>query len=299
MLVFSTDKKSYNVGEKAVVTFPSSGVGRALVTVENGSEVLESLWVIPTKDETRFELPINALYTPNVYIHITLLQPHASTANDLPIRLYGVMPIMVEDPATKLAPKIAMPDVLRPEESVTIKVSEQNGKPMAIYSGCCRRRTSWTLRVLKLQTRGILFMPARHLGVKTWDVYDDVIGAFGGRIDQVFAIGGDEEAAGAKNKKANRFKPMVVYLGPFNLKKGETKSHKINIPKYIGSVRTMVIAGDATSGAYGNAEKATPVRKPLMVLASLPRKITPGEKVTLPVTVFAMEKKVKNVSIYV
>jgi uncharacterized protein YfaS (alpha-2-macroglobulin family) len=298
MLVFSTDKKSYNVGEKAVVTFPSSGVGRALVTVENGSEVLESMWVIPTKDETRFELPINALYTPNVYIHITLLQPHASTANDLPIRLYGVMPIMVEDPATKLAPKIAMPEVLRPEESVTVKVSEQNGKPM-VYTVAVVDEGLLDLTRFKTPDPWNTFYAREALGVKTWDVYDDVIGAFGGRIDQVFAIGGDEEAAGAKNKKANRFKPMVVYLGPFNLKKGETKSHKINIPKYIGSVRTMVIAGDATSGAYGNAEKATPVRKPLMVLASLPRKITPGEKVTLPVTVFAMEKKVKNVTLRV
>jgi uncharacterized protein YfaS (alpha-2-macroglobulin family) len=34
-----------------------------------------------------------------------------------------------------------------------------------------------------------------------------------------------------------------------------------------------------------------------MILASLPRKITPGEKVTLPVTVFALEKKVKNVTL--
>jgi len=32
-------------------------------------------------------------------------------------------------------------------------------------------------------------------------------------------------------------------------------------------------------------------------LATLPRKLSPGEKVTLPVTVFAMEKKVKNVKI--
>ncbi|WP_340199487.1 alpha-2-macroglobulin family protein [Ascidiimonas sp. W6] len=296
MLVFSTDKKTYNVGEKAIVTFPSSAVGRALVTVENGSEVLESLWVTPTKDETKFEIPITSLYTPNVYIHISLLQPHASTANDLPIRLYGVVPIMVEDPATRLAPKIAMPDVLRPEETVTVKVSEEKGKAMT-YTVAVVDEGLLDLTRFRTPDPWNTFYAREALGVKTWDVYDDVIGAFGGRIDQVFAIGGDEDAAGAKNKKANRFKPMVVYLGPFSLKKGETKTHKIDIPKYIGSVRTMVIAGNESTGAYGNAEKATPVRKPLMVLASLPRKITPGEKVTLPVTVFAMEKKVKNVSI--
>tara|TARA_R110002096_G_scaffold48698_3_gene128941 strand:- start:4413 stop:6215 length:1803 start_codon:yes stop_codon:yes gene_type:complete len=36
-----------------------------------------------------------------------------------------------------------------------------------------------------------------------------------------------------------------------------------------------------------------------MVLASLPRKITPGETVTLPVTVFAMENKVKEVTLQI
>lgn len=296
MLVFTADKENYNVGETAKVTFPSSEGGRALVTVENGSEVLESLWVTTSKGETRFELPIKAIYTPNVFIHISLLQPHASTLNDSPIRLYGVIPISVEDPTTKLQPVIAMPDVLQPEENITLKVSEAKGTAMT-YSVAIVDEGLLDLTRFKTPDPWNTFYAREALGVKTWDVFDDVIGAFGGRIDQVFAIGGDGELAGAKNKKANRFEPMVIYLGPFDLKEGQTRSHQISIPKYVGSVRTMIVAGKTESGAYGNAEKTTPVRKPLMVLASLPRKITPGEKVTLPITVFAMEKKVRNVTV--
>ena len=296
MLVFSTDKESYDVGETATVTFPSSFGGRALVTVENGSEVLESLWVETVEGETKFQLPITALYTPNVFINIASLQPHATTKNDSPIRMYGVTGILVENKKTKLVPEINMPDVLRPEETITVKVSEKNKKAMT-YSVALVDEGLLDLTRFKTPNPWDTFYAKEALGVKTWDVYDDVIGAFGGRIDQVFAIGGDGELAGAKNKKANRFEPMVVHLGPFSLKEGETKSHKIKIPKYVGSVRTMVIAGDADAAAYGQVEKTTPVRKPLMILASLPRKITPGEKVTLPVTVFAMEKKVKKVSL--
>ncbi|MGB5820466.1 MAG: MG2 domain-containing protein [Saonia sp.] len=296
MLVFSTDKQVYKVGETATVTFPSSENGRALVTVENGSEVLESLWVETAKGETKFKLPITKLYTPNVFINITLLQPHATMVNDSPIRLYGVVPVAVENPATKLQPKIAMPDVLRPEESITVKVSEKQGRAMT-YSIAIVDEGLLDLTRFKTPDPWKTFYAHEALGVKTWDVYDDVIGAYGGRIDQVFAIGGDGEIAGAKNKKANRFEPMVVHLGPFELKEGATRSHKIKIPKYVGSVRTMVVAGDVTKEAYGMVEKTTAVRKPLMVLASLPRKITPGENVTLPVTVFAMEKKVRNVTI--
>ncbi|WP_109301740.1 alpha-2-macroglobulin [Aquimarina sp. AU474] len=296
MLLFSTDKTNYNVGEKAIVTFPSSEGGRALVTVENGTEVLSSQWVTPQKGETKFELPIESLYTPNVYIHITLLQPHASTANDLPIRLYGVVPILVEDPNTKVQPKLTMPDVLRPEETITVKVGETKGKPMT-YSIAIVDEGLLDLTRFKTPNPWSSFYAREALGVKTWDVYDDVLGAYGGSINQVFSIGGDAEAGGSKSKKANRFKPMVVFEGPFELKQGETRAHKIKIPKYVGSVRTMIVASDANNAAYGNTDKTTPVRKPLMVLTSIPRKITPGEKVTIPVTVFAMENKVKNVAV--
>ncbi|WP_024769956.1 alpha-2-macroglobulin family protein [Aquimarina macrocephali] len=296
MLLFSTDKNTYNVGEKAIVTFPSSEGGRALVTVENGTEVLSSQWVTPQKGETKFELPIEELYTPNVYINITLLQPHADTANDLPIRLYGIVPISVEDPNTKVQPKLTMPDVLRPEETITLKVGENNGKPMT-YSIAIVDEGLLDLTRFKTPNPWNSFYAREALGVKTWDVYDDVIGAYGGSINQVFSIGGDAEAGGSKSKKANRFKPMVVFEGPFELKKGETRAHKIKIPKYVGSVRTMIVASDAEKAAYGSVDKTTPVRKPLMVLTSIPRKITPGEKVTIPVTVFAMENKVKNVTV--
>ena len=61
----------------------------------------------------------------------------------------------------------------------------------------------------------------------------------------------------------------------------------------------MVVAANDEKDAYGSAEKTTPVRSPLMLLTSLPRKITPGEKVTLPVTIFAMENNVKDVTIQV
>jgi uncharacterized protein YfaS (alpha-2-macroglobulin family) len=58
------------------------------------------------------ELPITGEMAPNVYINITLLQPHASTKNDSPIRMYGIVPIEVIDKNTVLEPQISMPNVL-------------------------------------------------------------------------------------------------------------------------------------------------------------------------------------------
>ena len=141
------------------------------------------------------------------------------------------------------------------------------------------------------------FYKKEALGVRTWDIYDDVIGAYSGSISQVFSIGGDEDLNSGKSRKAKRFKPVVIYLGPFVLEKGASKLHKILMPNYIGSVRTMVVAGDNGNAAYGSSEKTTSVKKPLMILASLPRKLSPKEIVRIPVTVFAMDKKIKNVEI--
>ena len=296
MLVFSANKDKYNVGETARITFPSGTEGRALVSVENGNEVLSQQWVKTKKGETVVDLPITSSMAPNVFVNISLLQPHASVQNDLPLRLYGIIPLLVEDPATRVQPIIDMPDKLRPEQEFNVKVSEKDGKRMT-YTIAVVDDGLLDLTRFKTPNAWKEFYKRQALGVKTWDVFDDVIGAYAGSIEQVFAIGGDGEASDKKSKKANRFKPVVMTLGPFTIGKNKSKTHTIKMPKYIGSVRTMVVAGDNTSPAYGNAQKTTPVKKPLMVLASLPRKLSPGEKVTLPVTVFAMEKKIKNANI--
>ncbi|WP_158846156.1 alpha-2-macroglobulin family protein [Algibacter sp. L1A34] len=296
MLVFSADKEKYNVGETAKITFASGSEGRALVSIENGTEVLDRKWVKTQKGETVVNIGITPDMAPNVFVNISLLQPHAISANDLPIRLYGIIPIMVEDPETKLEPQLAMPDALRPEQTFDVKISEKNNKPMT-YTIAMVEEGLLDLTRFKTPNAWNEFYKREALGVKTWDVFDDVIGAYSGSIDQVFAIGGDGSAAGGKNKKANRFKPVVTFLGPFKLEAGQKKTHSIKLPNYIGAVRTMVVAGDNKNEAYGSTDKSVEVKKPLMVLATLPRKLSPGEKVTLPVTVFAMEPKVKNVSI--
>lgn len=296
MLVFAADKDQYNVGQTAKITFPSGKEGRALISIENGSDVISHQWVKTTQGETTVNIPVTSEMAPNVFVNISLLQPHASTANDLPLRLFGVIPLLVEDPNTKLEPVLKMPDVLRPEQEFTVEVSEKNKKAMT-YTIAIVEEGLLDLTRFKTPNAWDDFYAREALGVKTWDVFDDVIGAYSGSIDQVFAIGGDGSAASGKNQKANRFKPVVTYLGPFNLDKGGKASHKIKMPNYIGAVRTMVVAGNHQTEAYGSTDKSVEVKKPLMVLATLPRKLSPGEKVTLPVTVFAMESKVKNVNI--
>jgi uncharacterized protein YfaS (alpha-2-macroglobulin family) len=294
MLTFSADKEKYQTGEKAVISFPASIGSRALISIESGTKVLSSQWKICEKTDESFEVDINKGMAPNVYVYLSLIQPHQQTVNDMPIRMYGVIPLIIEDPSTLMKPVISMPAELKPEEDFTVKVSEKDGKPM-IFTLAVVDEGLLDLTRFKTPDPHSVFYAREALGVKTWDMYDMVLGAYGGRLEKVLAIGGDEEALMAKNKKAQRFIPVVRYAGPFTLKKGEQKDIKLHMPNYVGSVRTMVIAGK--DGAYGQAEQTTPVRKALMVLVTLPRVLGPAEEVELPVSVFAMDEKIKNVRI--
>jgi hypothetical protein len=294
LLSFNSDKKKYNVGEDVKLTIPSSGEGRALISIESGSKVIKAFWTETKKGETTFNFPVTADMTPNVYVNVTMVQPHAQTLNDLPIRLYGVIPISVEDPATHLAPVIQTPDVWKPETKSWVKVSEKDGKEMT-YTIAIVDEGLLDLTRFKTPDPWSAFYAREALGVKTWDLYDMVMGAYGAELSRILAIGGDGDAGGKGGNKANRFKPMVKFMGPYYLKKGETQTKEFMMPQYVGSVRTMVIAG--YKGAYGSSDKTTPVRNPLMILGTLPRVVGPGEEVDLPVDVFAMEKQVKNVKV--
>lgn len=298
-LALGSNKKEYNAGEKAKISFPSDKGGRALISVENGSNVVETYWVETASKETTFEIPITEKMTPNVYFYVTLLQPHANTVNDAPIRLYGVLPVSVVDKNTQLHPIIQMADVLRPEQKTSIKITEKSGKPMT-YTLAIVEDGLLNLTRFKTPNPWDVFFAKTALGVKTWDVYNDIVGAYGGAVNQVFSIGGDEDLGGGDAQKANRFKPFVIFQGPYELKKGSSNVHNIKIPNYIGSARVMVVASDVSKNAFGNAEKKDiPVISPLSLLGSLPRKAVPGEKITLPVTVFAMDKSVKHTTISV
>ena len=294
MLAFSLDKDSYEIGETATAIIPAAAGGRALVSLENGSTVLQQQWLeVSDQGDTKLTFKITPEMAPNVYLHISLLQPHAQTVNDLPIRMYGIAPVFVTNRQTILQPQIKMPEVLRPETDFNVTVSEKSGKPMT-YTLAIVDDGLLDLTNFKTPDPWNEFYAREALGIRTWDMYDDVLGASGGRYSSLFSTGGDASLKPA-DAKANRFKPVVKFIGPFYLAKGKQQTHTLKLPMYVGSVRAMVVAGQ--DGAYGNAEKTAFVRTPLMLLSTLPRVLSTQEEITVPVNVFAMEIQVKNVTV--
>ncbi len=294
MLTFSLDKDSYEIGETATAIIPAAAGGRALVSIENGSSVLHREWIEVTNEgDTKYTFEITPEMAPNVYLHISLLQPHAQTINDLPIRMYGIAPVFVTNRQTVLQPQIQMPEVLRPETDFNVTVSEKSGKPMT-YTLAIVDDGLLDLTNFKTPDPWNEFYSREALGIRTWDMYDNVLGASAGAYSSLFSVGGDATLKPA-DAKANRFKPVVKFIGPFYLEKGRQQTHTLKLPMYVGSVRAMVVAGQ--DGAYGNAEKTAFVQTPLMLLSTLPRVLSIQEEITVPVNVFAMEKQVKNVTV--
>jgi alpha-2-macroglobulin len=292
LLSVNTDKEKYNPGDEIRLSFPSPENSRAIVTLENSTGILDEMRVATGKGNTVVSFMAKPEMAPNVYAYVTVIQPHSQTINDMPVRLYGIVPVMVEDPETRLSPAIDMPDELRSQKPFTIKVSETNRKPMA-YTIAVVDEGLLDITAFKTPDPWNYFYAREALGVKTWDLYDYVLGAFGGTLDKLFAIGGDEALTDKSANKARRFIPVVRFLGPFTLAAGKTNTHAITLPQYTGSVRTMVIAGSDRS--FGMAEKSVPVRDPLMVLVTAPRVISPGEKVALPLTLFIQKEGIKEI----
>lgn len=295
VLTFSTDRKEYVPGETATVFVPATEDGVALVSLENGSRVISRNWVRTSGEkDTPFRFTVTEEMAPNIYVHISLLQKHGRTSNDLPVRLYGVQPISVTDKESRLQPEISMPESVRPLEEFTIRISEKNGRDMT-YTLAIVDEGLLDLTAFRTPDPWSSMYAREALGVKTWDMYDDVIGAFGGRFAAISAIGGDQ-TINKESKIDNRFNAVVKFLGPFTLS-GKSDVHRITLPMYVGSVRVMLVAGK--DGTYGNAEKTVPVKTPLMVLSTLPRTLSCGDEIVLPVNVFAMEDGIENVSVSV
>jgi uncharacterized protein YfaS (alpha-2-macroglobulin family) len=294
MLSFSSNKEKYNVGEEVVLNIPSSKGGRVLVSLENGSKVIKSFWKETEQGQTQVKFNVEQGMAPNIYATVSLLQPHSQTVNDLPIRMYGSIPIFIEDKNTILKPVLNIASSIRPEQQASFTVSEQEGKEMT-YCVAIVDEGLLDLTRFKTPDPHSAFYAREALGVKSFDMFDYVIGAWSGGLERILTIGGDAEGGPVKQKTANRFKPVVAYLGPFHLGKGDKQTKTFTLPSYIGSVRAMVVA--AHNGAYGFTEKNVAVKKPLMILATMPRVLGPGETIKLPVTVFAMENNIKNVNL--
>ena len=284
---------SYQVGEKIIVTFPANDQAKALVTVEANDRVMQTLLVEDLGQEGKVEITATEEMIPNVYVYVSLIQPH-DAVNDLPIRLYGVIPVKVEDKKLQLQPNIQIPETANTKKNLEVKISEAAGQAMT-YTLAVVDEGILGLTNFKTPNPYGYFNSKQALSVRTWDNYASIVDAFSGELGSVYAIGGD----GILNQEITldkRFKAYAVTLGPFELKAGQTNSHSFEVPQCSGALRFMVIA-KGNGKAFGSAEKQMKVVDPINLYPSAPRVVAPGDELNLKVQVQAPTMKNKTLDV--
>ncbi|MBY0419259.1 MAG: hypothetical protein K2W88_14515, partial [Pararheinheimera sp.] len=295
-LGLSSDKENYQVGDTAKIHLPAGPDRKVLLTLENGSAVLHKTWVEVKAGQDTVDIELTPAMTPNVYAYVTQILPHQNRQTDMPLRSYGILNLMVSDPNSYLQPQLELPAEVKPESEFSITVSEKSGRAM-----------TYTLALVDEGLLGItdFHVPEPHaalyqreaLGVKTWDLFDEVVGAYSADLSHLLAVGGADLIPKRDGQRERRFKPIVQFFGPLTLKAGETATQHIKLPPYMGAVRVMLVAGDGY--AYGQQEKSLTVTQPLTLLSTVPRFIGPNEEFALPVAVFLTEGQHEKVQLKV
>lgn len=301
-LMLTSDKKRYQVGDTAKITVPqlptNNTATRLLLTVENGTQIISQQWLDKDMIANTLSIPITAEMAPNVYAHLTLLQAYKGKTNDRPVRLYGIIPLLVDNPNHALEPVIHTADKVKPQSTMNISVTEKQGKAM-----------TYTLAVVDEGLLGVTnyqtpnphhaFYQREALGVLTWDMYDLLAQSNARSLQGLITLGGSDKGKDKdQEKNKRRFPPVVKFLGPFILEANQRAEHSVALPEYMGAVRVMVVAANNLvrgEEAYGSTEKTVTVTQPLTLLATLPRVLGPNEQFSLPVSVFVSDKNIKEV----
>lgn len=297
-LKIKTDKEKYQVGDNAKISFESIQNGKALVLISKENKVLSRYWVNTNAGKTELSIPISSNMLPNAYVSVVFLQNYNTQAQiDRSMRLYGVVPLMVET-QSKLNYEINAPDSILPNTEFEVKLSTKEGIA-STYTIAIVDEGLLNLTDFESPNPYKYFYSKIAFGLKMFDTYDLIIGKTFGKVHKVLKIGGDEEFENRQknNEEAQRFKPVVLYNAPVKTDEHGNATLKFKMPSYLGSVRVMVAGANGLR--YGKAEKNIKVSAPVVMLPTIPRTLKVGDTFSLPIELFPTTDSIKNVKVNV
>jgi uncharacterized protein YfaS (alpha-2-macroglobulin family) len=273
-----TDKSVYNAGDKAKILFKSPFNGKMLVTIEQ-EKVLSYQYVNVEKRTATIELPLTNEHLPNIFITATLVKPH--NISDIPLTVaHGFQNVKVEDKSRRNSVEIVATKSSRSErkQQVTVKTTPGSFVTLAAVD-------NGVLQVTDFKTPdpyGYFYSP-RALEVDAYDLYPYLFPEVRGRLS---STGGDGDLDLQKrvNPMPSKRVKIVSYWSGI-VKAGADGQAKISfdVPKFSGQVRLMAVA--YKNNSFGSAESAITIADPMVISAGLPRFLSPGDTVTVPVTV--------------
>ena len=300
-----TDKKKYTPGEIAKISFKGTDSAKAIITIEKAGEIINQYYRTVNENEVIENIEITKNMAPNVYVYVTLLQNYSKKDNDRPLRLYGLVPLIVEDEDTKIDLQITAPEQIRPNEKFVVNVKNKKNKKVD-FTIAVVDEGLLDITAFKTPNPWNHFFKKIAANLMLYDNYSEIIDKPYGAINQILKVGGDESLADEMARRrrlkelgleeAERFTPVSMFKGVLTTDGRGEANVEFEMPNYMGAVRIMVIAADGNS--YGSSEKSMIVKAPLIVKPNLPRSMKVGDKLNLSVSVFALEEGLGNVQVY-
>ncbi|MEP7258775.1 MAG: MG2 domain-containing protein, partial [Flavitalea sp.] len=273
-----TDKTTYKTGDSAKVLFKLPFSGRMLVTMET-DKVISYQYVQVDKRSASVNLLIGESYLPNVYITATLIKPHG--ISDIPLTVaHGFQNIKVEenDRINKVEIVAAKNSRSRTVQQVTVKAIPGSYVTLAAVD-------NGVLQVSDFKTPDPYhyFYASRALEVDAYDLYPLLFPELRARLS---STGGDGEMDMQKrtNPMPSKRVQIVSYWSGIAKTSGDGQAtFSFTIPHFSGQVRLMAVA--YKDNAFGSAESAITVADPLVVSTALPRFLSMGDSLAVPVTI--------------
>lgn len=272
------DKESYNTGDEAKILFKTPFSGRMLVTVET-DHVLSYQYLDVQKKTADLNLKLTGQHVPNIYITATLIKPHE--VSDIPLTVaHGFQNIKVEDKGRKIPVAITAQASVRSHTHQKVRVQAAPGAYVTLAAV-----DNGVLQVSDFKTPDPYnyYYQKRALQVTPFDVYPLLFPELRARLS---STGGDGDLNMNKRvnpMKARRFKIVSYWSGLRKADGNGNVDFEFDIPQFSGQVRLMAVA--FKDEKFGSAESTTTVADPLVLSTALPRFMSPGDTVLLPITV--------------
>ena len=280
-------KELYSSGDNAKLTFKTPFSGKMLVTVET-DHVLSYQYVDVTKKLASIDLKLTSEHVPNIYVTATLIKPHEISGIPLTVA-HGFQNIRVEEKGRKIPVEITAQKTSRSNSHQKVKVKAIPGSYITLAAV-----DNGVLQVTDFKTPDPYdyYYQKKALQVNAFDMYPLLFPELRGRLS---STGGDGELNLEKRVNpmpAKRFKIMSYWSGLKKANGSGVAEFEFDVPQFNGQIRLMAVA--FKDEKFGSSENTTTVADPIVLSSALPRFMSPGDTVTVPVTITNTTGKTAN-----
>ena len=274
-LDMSLDLESYRPGDTAQLRIVPRMAGVAQIEVLSNRVIHRQMVEVP-EGETVIPLEVTEDWGSGAYVTATVIRPMDVAAGQNPARAMGVAHATVEPVGRTLEVSIDVPSVTSPRQTQKTLIRVGNaGEDDPVWL------TLAAVDVGILNLTGFespdpqgYYFGQRRLGVDLRDVYGRLIDGMNGAMGTVRS-GGDSSGMRRQSPPPTQ-DLMAVFSGPVQLDENGEAEIDIPLPAFNGTVRLMAVAW--SNAAVGQAEAEMIVRDPVVVTASLPRFLAPGDQ---------------------